>query len=74
MHFKRDVGDKEGIFVEKIPNVIGSTAGAGSGEFYTYRNQRRDDLAREKQKEKELLEDGRKKDFEESVKAGVNFF
>jgi hypothetical protein len=42
MHFYRNRADKSSILVEKIVNVSGSTAGAGSADYYAYRNRRRD--------------------------------
>ena len=71
MPYGREKGDKESIFVEKINNVIGSTAGAGSGEYYTYRNQRRDDLAAENQKLKDDIVQKREEEFLKRNKIGV---
>jgi len=42
MHFFRNRADKSSIYVERIQNVAGSTAGAGSADYYAYRNRRRD--------------------------------
>lgn len=42
MHFNRDIDDKPSIYVEKLESIPGSTSGAGSGEYYNYKNRRRD--------------------------------
>ena len=42
MHFNRDIDDKPSIYVEKLESIPGSTSGAGSSEYYNYKNRRRD--------------------------------
>lgn len=62
MHFYRNRADMPSIQVERIQNVAGSTAGAGSADYYLYRNRRRDALAQESiQQRDEILSEEQKK-------------
>ena len=48
---------KERITVNKVHNVYGSSAGAGSGEFHTYRNLRRKEMFRVERMEREAAKE-----------------
>lgn len=65
MHFYRNRADRSSIYVERIQNVAGSTAGAGSADYYAYRNRRRDALAKANWDEKMAMIEGDQKEFEE---------
>ena len=65
MHFYRNRADRSSIYVERIQNVAGSTAGAGSADYYAYRNRRRDALAKANWDEKEAMIEGEQKEFED---------
>jgi hypothetical protein len=67
-------GGKESLRVkvggaDKVHNVMGSTAGAGSGDFHTYRNTRRHELNRLAKMESESQEEAELREFEERVEA-----
>ncbi len=64
---KGDFG--KGVTVEKVNNVMGSTAGAGSGEFHLYRHGRRREMARVEGMEREAVEDEKQALFEERVES-----
>lgn len=53
------------IQVEKVQNVSGSCAGAGSSEFDIYRAQRRREFARMEQMEKETQEEKEQRELQE---------
>lgn len=65
MHFFRNRADRSSIFVERINNVAGSTAGAGSADYYAYRNRRRDALAKANWDEKMQAIEDEQEEFEE---------
>jgi len=44
---------------EKVENIMGSTAGAGSGEFHTYRMHRRTEILRVEDMERRAKEEVR---------------
>lgn len=67
MHFYRNRADQASIQVERIQNVAGSTAGAGSADYYAYRNRRRDALAQENLQEREQILSAEQKMFEAKV-------
>nr|CAD7572415.1 unnamed protein product [Timema californicum] len=58
-----------------VRNVMGSSAGAGSGEFHVYRHLRRKEYARQKfiqeKAEKDLLEEAYHKKLEENQQTAV---
>lgn len=58
-----------GVTVEKVNNVMGSTAGAGSGDFHTYRHGRRREADRMESMEKKAVEDGKEDAFAARVEA-----
>ena len=65
MHFFRNRADRSSIFVERINNVAGSTAGAGSADYYAYRNRRRDALAKANWDEKTAAIELAQEEFED---------
>ena len=52
-------------------HVMGSTAGAGSGDFHTYRHLRRRTQAREEMRDRKARRDDAQEEFEEKLR--VNF-
>lgn len=58
-----------GVSVEKVNNVMGSTAGAGSGDFHHYRHCRRREMERVEGMEKRSKEDDANLEFEKRVEA-----
>lgn len=52
------------IDIEPVINVMGSTAGAGSGDFHTFRGYRTKELARLKDFEDEREEDQKQREWE----------
>lgn len=67
MHFYRNRADMPSIQVERIQNVAGSTAGAGSADYYAYRNRRRDALAQENLHKREQILTTEQKLFEAKI-------
>lgn len=65
MHFYRNRADRNSIYVERINNVAGSTAGAGSADYYAYRNRRRDAIAKANWDEKMDAIEHAQEEFEE---------
>ena len=57
---------QNGLSVEETVNVMGSTAGAGSGEFHTYRGYRTKEMARLADFEKEAKIEAEQKKWEAS--------
>eukprot|EP01017_Pseudomicrothorax_dubius_P023021 TRINITY_DN24742_c0_g1_i1.p1 TRINITY_DN24742_c0_g1~~TRINITY_DN24742_c0_g1_i1.p1 ORF type:complete len:178 (+),score=44.53 TRINITY_DN24742_c0_g1_i1:107-640(+) len=68
---RRDEDSVTSIWVERQSSIIGSTAGAGSGEFHHYRRQRRRERARLLQMEKEI-KDKEVQDQFEAKKKDIN--
>lgn len=58
-----------GVSVEKVNNVMGSTAGAGSGDFHHYRHCRRREMERLESMEKRSKEEEANLEFEKRVEA-----
>ena len=58
-----------GVTVEKVNNVMGSTAGAGSGEYHMYRHGRRREMERIADMEKSAVECEKEEAFEARVEA-----
>ena len=57
----------EYIYIEKVENVYGSTAGAGSGDFHHYRSQRRRERYRLAKMDWEHREAQKKETFDSKV-------
>ena len=62
---QRQEEKEEALAVDPVINVMGSTAGAGSGEFHTYRGYRTKELARLADMEKEAVREKEQKEWEE---------
>ena len=58
-----------GVSVEKVNNVMGSTAGAGSGDFHHYRHCRRREMDRLEGMEKRAVVEAQMTEFEARVEA-----
>ncbi len=57
-------GKTEKAKLQKVHNVSGSSAGAGSGEFHEFRNNRRKEMFRLEAMDKEAEEEERRREFE----------
>jgi hypothetical protein len=62
---QRQEEKEEALAVDPVINVMGSTAGAGSGEFHTYRGYRTKELARLADMEKEAVREKAQREWEE---------
>mmetsp|Transcript_26763 Transcript_26763/g.48817 ORF Transcript_26763/g.48817 Transcript_26763/m.48817 type:complete len:213 (-) Transcript_26763:119-757(-) len=56
-----------GVTVDKVNNVMGSTAGAGSGDFHHYRHCRRREVERIDGMERDAVREEELKEFEDRV-------
>lgn len=60
-------GGRQRLETERVYNVMGSCAGAGSGDFHMYRHTRRTEMTRLENMEQKALEDELDAEFERRV-------
>ncbi|XP_031640268.1 PRKR-interacting protein 1 homolog [Contarinia nasturtii] len=64
---QRNGGDGYGDTPSFVRNVMGSSAGAGSGEFHVYRHLRRKEYARQKQLQQQSVKEQMEEDFRNKI-------
>ncbi|XP_055318480.1 PRKR-interacting protein 1 homolog [Sitodiplosis mosellana] len=67
LNSKKNGGDGIGETPSFVRNVMGSSAGAGSGEFHVYRHLRRKEYARQKQIQQQGVKEQMEDDFRRKI-------